>query len=167
MSRSWRNGLCVKLGVLSVASFAIWCGVVCWKRCLNRFWHFCCCCCGCLNYGRSVGWKSNGVPNSQNQQSAQEQKQAQEEARKNMLHSLIDNEARARLGRIALVDPAKARNIEDRIIILAQQGQVATVTDEQIKQILEGMDTSTHTTVTIRRTKGFDDDSDLDLEEDF
>lgn len=64
------------------------------------------------------------------------------------------------VGRIALVDPAKARNIEDRIIILAQQGQVATVkvcwgakyqvTDEQIKQILEGMDTSTHTTVTVR-----------------
>ena len=70
----------------------------------------------------------------------------------NPIHSEI-------VGRIALVDPAKARNIEDRIIILAQQGQVTTVsvffspkskvTDEQIKQILEGMDTSKHTTVTV------------------
>ena len=98
----------------------------------------------------------------QSQQKSQEQKQAQEEARKNMLHSLIDNEARARLGRIALVDPAKARNIEDRIIVLAQQGQIGTVTDEQVKQILEGMDTTVRTTVTIKRTKGFDDDDDLD-----
>lgn len=32
------------------------------------------------------------------------------------------------VGRIALVDPAKARNIEDRIIVLAQQGQIGTVT---------------------------------------
>lgn len=38
----------------------------------------------------------------------------------NPIHSEI-------VGRIALVDPAKARNIEDRIIILAQQGQVTTV----------------------------------------
>ena len=85
----------------------------------------------------------------QNQQQAQEQQKAQEEARKKLLHSLIDTDARARLGRIALVDPAKARNIEDRIILLAQQGSISTVTDEQIKAILEGMDNSSRTTVTV------------------
>lgn len=31
------------------------------------------------------------------------------------------------VGRIALVDPAKARNIEDRILILAQQGSITSV----------------------------------------
>lgn len=31
------------------------------------------------------------------------------------------------VGRIALVDPAKARSIEDRIIVLAQQGNIGTV----------------------------------------
>lgn len=31
------------------------------------------------------------------------------------------------VGRIAMVDPAKARNIEDRILILAQQGSISTV----------------------------------------
>ncbi|KAK8813739.1 double-stranded DNA-binding family protein [Blastocystis sp. ATCC 50177/Nand II] len=102
----------------------------------------------------------------QNQQQAKEQQQAQEEARKKLLHSLIDTEARARLGRIALVDPAKARSIEDRIIVLAQQGNIGTVTDAQVKAILEGMDTAAHTTVTIKRTKNFDDDDD-DIDDDF
>ena len=32
------------------------------------------------------------------------------------------------VGRISLVDPAKARSIEDRIIALAQRGQVSQVT---------------------------------------
>ena len=32
--------------------------------------------------------------------------------------------------RIALVDPAKARSIEDRIIALAQRGQVSQVREE-------------------------------------
>ncbi|KAK8799145.1 hypothetical protein WA171_005893 [Blastocystis sp. BT1] len=106
------------------------------------------------------------MPSSQSQQQAIEQQQAQEEARKKLLHSIIDSEARARLGRIALVDPAKARSIEDRILALAQQGTLSSVTDAQIKAILESMDTATHTTVTIKRTRNFDDEDDDD-DEDF
>ena len=58
-----------------------------------------------------------------------------------------------------MVDPTKARNIEDRILALAQQGSLRSVfillrcngqvTDNDIKAILEGMDTASHTTVTV------------------
>lgn len=61
-----------------------------------------------------------GPANDQN--SAEEQRQKQEEMRNAMLSSLLTQEARARLNTIALTKPEKGRMVEDILIQNARRG---------------------------------------------
>jgi programmed cell death protein 5 len=74
----------------------------------------------------------------QAQQAQQEKLAKQEEARQQMLESLLLGEAKERLNRIRLVKPEKVRQVEDLIIQLAQQRQLGgPVSDQQLCQLLE------------------------------
>ncbi len=54
-----------------------------------------------------------------------------------ILRTILDPQARARLGNIRLVKPELAANIENYLLGLASQGRApAQITDSQLKQIL-------------------------------
>ena len=72
------------------------------------------------------------------QQKAAEEQKKQEEAREQMINQILSPEAKERLGRIKLVKPEKARNVEDMLIIMARQHNIgAQVSDDQFKEILD------------------------------
>ncbi|MFX9845909.1 DNA-binding protein [Acinetobacter baumannii] len=101
-------------------------------------------------------------PNPGQQKVQEDAKREAEEQRTLMLSQLLTSEARARLARIALVKPEKARGVEDVIIRAAQSGQIAEkVSEERLISLLEQINTQTskETKVTIkRRTSVLDDD---------
>ncbi|KAH6765252.1 double-stranded DNA-binding family protein [Perilla frutescens var. hirtella] len=110
-----------------------------------------------------------GAGSHQGQGQGPEQHKAQEEAKREaeeqrqlMLTQILTSEARARLARIALVKPEKARGVEDVILRAAQMGQIVEkVSEEKLISLLEQINTKTtkETKVTIRRrTSVLDDD---------
>ncbi|KAL3851452.1 hypothetical protein ACJIZ3_013334 [Penstemon smallii] len=105
-----------------------------------------------------------GMGNNQNpgQQKAQEEaKMEAEEQRQLMLSQLLTAEARARVARIALVKPEKARGVEDVIIRAAQTGQIVEkVSEDRLISLLEQINTQTtkETKVTIKRRQSVLDD---------
>ena len=60
--------------------------------------------------------------NANDRNSAEEQRQKQEDMRNTMLSSLLTQEARARLNTIALAKPEKGRMVEDILIQNARRG---------------------------------------------
>lgn len=96
------------------------------------------------------------------QQKAQEEaKREAEEQRQLMLTQILTSEARARLARIALVKPDKARGVEDVVLRAAQMGQIVEkVSEERLISLLEQINTQTtkETKVTIRRRPSVLDD---------
>lgn len=95
----------------------------------------------------------------QNKQEDQKEKEAQKEAqRQQILDSLLGNEAKERLGRVKLVKPEKARQVEDALILMAQQRRISgPIPDEQVKQMLESLsDKATEIKIAHR---GKDDDA--------
>ncbi|CAA3000904.1 DNA-binding protein DDB_G0278111-like [Olea europaea var. sylvestris] len=97
---------------------------------------------------------SMGNPDSEQQKSQDEAKREADEQRQMMLSQILTSEARARLARIALVKPEKARGVEDVILRAAQMGQIAEkVSEERLISLLEQFNTQTtkETKVTIRR----------------
>ena len=75
-------------------------------------------------------------------------------------------EAADRLGRIRLVKEERATDIENRLIMLAQTGQLRSkVTEEQLKELLNAMsDNKEEEKIVVSRRKGWgldDDDDDL------
>ncbi|KAJ2718859.1 hypothetical protein GGI07_005546 [Coemansia sp. Benny D115] len=89
-------------------------------------------------------------------------KSQQEEARSNMLSQALDNNARERLGRIAIVKADRARAIEDMILRMIRMGQIRKkITEDELKEMLEQINEQHHqeTTIVYNR-KGFDDDDD-------
>ncbi|KAL7142538.1 hypothetical protein ABFS83_08G130100 [Erythranthe nasuta] len=78
-----------------------------------------------------------------------------------MLTRILTPEARARLARIALVKPDKARGVEDVILRAAQMGQIVEkVSEERLISLLEQINTQTtkETKVTIKRRQSVLDD---------
>ncbi|KAI3456061.1 hypothetical protein Pfo_012724 [Paulownia fortunei] len=79
-----------------------------------------------------------------------------------ILTQILTSEARARLARIALVKPEKARGVEDVIIKAAKMGQIVEkVSEERLISLLEQINTQTtkETKVIIkRRSSVLDDD---------
>ncbi|KAL2149878.1 hypothetical protein VTH82DRAFT_7554 [Thermothelomyces myriococcoides] len=75
--------------------------------------------------------------------SSQEQAQRQQqeaEARKSILNQILEPEAVDRLGRIRLVKEQRATDVENRLIMLAQTGQLRQkVTEAQLKDLLNAM----------------------------
>ncbi|KAI3466798.1 hypothetical protein Pfo_023461 [Paulownia fortunei] len=111
-----------------------------------------------------TGWivDLQGSSQSSEQQKVQEEaKREAEEQRQMMLTQILTSEARARLARIALVKPDKARGVEDVILRAAQMGQIAgKVSEERLITLLEQINTQTtkETKVTIKRRQNVLDD---------
>lgn len=84
-----------------------------------------------------------------------------------MLSQILFPEAADRLGRIRLVKESRAREIEDRLILLAQTGQLRQkVTEEQLKELLAAVAEKTkeeEERIVVSRRKGWDDEEDDDL----
>ncbi|KAL2473731.1 double-stranded DNA-binding family protein [Forsythia ovata] len=102
-----------------------------------------------------------GNTDPEQQKSQDEAKREAEEQRQMMLSQILTSEARARLARIALVKPDKARGVEDVILRAAQMGQIAEeVSEERLISLLEQINTQTtkETKVTIRRRPSILDD---------
>jgi programmed cell death protein 5 len=61
----------------------------------------------------------------------------EQDERKELLRRIMTPEARERLGRIRLVKPDTAKQIEEQLVYLAQTGRLRTlVDDEMLKKIL-------------------------------
>ncbi|KAK2058491.1 DNA-binding TFAR19-related protein [Colletotrichum caudatum] len=115
--------------------------------------------------GGAGGGSSGGGASKQQQQ---EQRQQQEhEARQQILNQILHPEAADRLGRIRLVKEQRAQEVENRLIMLAQSGQLRSkVTEAQLKELLSAVaDNKEEEKIVVSRRKGWDDDDDdlLDL----
>jgi DNA-binding TFAR19-related protein (PDSD5 family) len=82
-----------------------------------------------------------------------------------MLSQILQPEAADRLGRVRLVKESRATEVENRLIMLAQTGQIRQkVTEEQLKQLLNAAaDNKEEEKIVVSRRKGWDDDDDDDL----
>ncbi|CAF0730689.1 unnamed protein product [Adineta ricciae] len=102
-------------------------------------------------------------PNDRN--SAEEQRQKQEDMRNTMLSSLLTQEARARLNTISLTKPEKGRMVEDIILQNARRGAFGggKISEEQLIGLLEQVSKATEKTTKVnfdRRRAALDSDSD-------
>ncbi|TGJ68197.1 hypothetical protein EYR41_007262 [Orbilia oligospora] len=94
------------------------------------------------------------------------QREAETEARKSMLSQILTPEANDRLGRIALVKADRARDLENRLIMMARAGQIRQrITDTELRGMLESASGAEGKkeegkVVFRRRGGGFDDDDD-------
>ncbi|KAF4338491.1 hypothetical protein FBEOM_7636 [Fusarium beomiforme] len=102
---------------------------------------------------------------SSGQQEQQQRQQQQNDARQHILNQILHPEAADRLGRIRLVKEERAVDIENRLITLAQTGQLRQkVTEAQLKELLNAMSESKEEEkIVVSRRKAWDDDDDLDL----
>jgi len=67
----------------------------------------------------------------------EEREEKEQDERKELLRRIMTPEARERLGRIRLVKPEMAKQIEEQLVYLAQTGRLrALVDDEMLKKIL-------------------------------
>ncbi|OOF98587.1 hypothetical protein ASPCADRAFT_402942 [Aspergillus carbonarius ITEM 5010] len=97
----------------------------------------------------------------------EQRRQAEAERRTTILNQILEPEAADRLGRIRLVKESRAADVESRLLMLAQSGQLRQkVSEDQLKQLLNAMaenqrkDEEEHKIV-ISRRGGWDDDDDL------
>ncbi|KAF9068735.1 PDCD5-related protein [Rhodocollybia butyracea] len=109
--------------------------------------------------------------NAQGGQKAEDEaaKRAQEEQmRREMIATVLDNGARERLSRISLVSPERSRQIEMILVRMAQGGQLkGRVSENQLIELLDQMEnsqgqtSSKKSTIVFQRRKDFDDDFDI------
>ncbi|TPX13960.1 uncharacterized protein E0L32_005660 [Thyridium curvatum] len=89
------------------------------------------------------------------------------EARRGILDQILHPEAADRLGRIRMVKESRATEIENRLIMLAQTGQLRQkVTEDQLKELLNAVaDNNQQEKIVVKKHKRWDDDDDdlLDL----
>ncbi|KAK0723959.1 PDCD5-related protein [Apiosordaria backusii] len=92
-------------------------------------------------------------------------KEAEAETRKSILNQILHPEAADRLGRIRLVKEQRATDVENRLITLAQTGQLRQkVTEEQLKELLNAVaDTEKEEKIVVARRKGWEEEEDDDL----
>jgi programmed cell death protein 5 len=113
------------------------------------------------------GGSGGGGSPSQGGQNQDQQKQQQDEARQHVLSQILHPEAADRLGRIRMVKEQRATDVENRLITLAQTGQLRQkVTEEQLKELLNAVaDKKEEEKIVVSRRKAWDDDDDdfLDL----
>ncbi|PSR83848.1 PDCD5-related protein [Coniella lustricola] len=91
------------------------------------------------------------------------------EARQSILNQILHPEAADRLGRIRMVKEERAADIENRLIMLAQSGQLRSkVTEEQLKELLNAVaenNSKKEEKIVVNRRKAWEDEDDdlLDL----
>lgn len=89
------------------------------------------------------------------------------EARQLVLNQILHPEAADRLGRIRMVKEERATDVENRLIMLAQTGQLRQkVTEEQLKDLLNAVaenNSKKEEKIVINRRKGWEDEDDDDL----
>ncbi|KAM5347029.1 hypothetical protein ACJ41O_010034 [Fusarium nematophilum] len=112
---------------------------------------------------KAQGGNGGGGPSGQQDQG--QQRQQQDDARQHILNQILHPEAADRLGRIRLVKEERANDVENRLIMLAQTGQLRQkVTEAQLKELLNAMaDKKEEEKIVVSRRKAWDDDDDLDL----
>ncbi|GAB1312261.1 DsDNA-binding protein PDCD5, putative [Madurella fahalii] len=105
-----------------------------------------------------------GTSSGGGQEQAQRQQQ-EAEARQSVLNQILHPEAADRLGRIRLVKEQRATDVENRLIMLAQTGQLRQkVTEEQLKELLNAVaDNKEEEKIVVSRRKAWEDDDDDDL----
>ncbi|KAG7114452.1 DNA-binding protein like [Verticillium longisporum] len=96
------------------------------------------------------------------QEQAKQRQQQENEARQHILGQILQPEAADRLGRIRLVKEQRATEVENRLIMLAQSGQLQSkVTEAQLKELLNAVaDKQEEEKIVVSRRKGWDDDDD-------
>ncbi|TQW01044.1 hypothetical protein V2A60_002062 [Cordyceps javanica] len=96
-------------------------------------------------------------------QDQEQKKQQQDDARQSILNQILQPEAADRLGRIRLVKEERAAEIENRLIMLAQSGQLRQkVTEEQLKELLSAVaEKKEEEKIVVSRRKNWDDDDDF------
>ncbi|CAN8100698.1 unnamed protein product [Discula destructiva] len=100
---------------------------------------------------------------------AEQHKQQEAEARQHALNQILHPEAADRLARIRLVKESRATDIENRLIMLAQSGQLRSkVTEEQLKDLLNAVaenNQKQEEKIVVSRRKAWEDEDDdlLDL----
>ncbi|KAK4162488.1 PDCD5-related protein [Cladorrhinum sp. PSN259] len=104
--------------------------------------------------------KASGGGSGQEQQASRQQ---ESDARQAILNQILHPEAADRLGRIRLVKESRATDVENRLIMLAQTGQLRSkVTEEQLKELLNAVaDTKEEEKIVVTSRKRWDDDDDL------
>ncbi|CAI7563987.1 unnamed protein product [Penicillium palitans] len=114
------------------------------------------------------GPRGGGPGGQDGGEQAQQRRQAEAEQRASILQQILDPDAADRLGRIRLVKESRATDIENRLIMLAQSGQLRSkVTETQLKELLGAVaenqrkEEEEHKIVISRRKGGWDDDDDL------
>lgn len=91
------------------------------------------------------------------------------EARQHALSQILHPEAADRLGRIRMVKESRATDIENRLLMLAQSGQLrAKVTEAQLKDLLSAVaenNQKQEEKIVVNRRKAWEDEDDdlLDL----
>lgn len=90
------------------------------------------------------------------------------EARQSILNQILHPEAADRLGRIRMVKESRATDVENRLIMLAQSGQLRQkVTEDQLKDLLNAVaenNQKQEEKIVVNRRKAWEDeDDDLDL----
>ncbi|ROT37665.1 DNA-binding TFAR19-related protein, partial [Sodiomyces alkalinus F11] len=110
-----------------------------------------------------AGAGSGGGGSGSQQQQAEQKQQQEAEQRQYILSQILHPEAADRLGRIRLVKEQRATEVENRLIMLAQTGQLRQkVTEAQLKELLNAVaDTREEEKIVVSRRKGWDDDDDL------
>ncbi|KAJ8592621.1 DNA-binding TFAR19-related protein [Rhizopogon salebrosus TDB-379] len=111
------------------------------------------------------GLSPQGQPAGAEEES--KRKAAEDDMRRDMIATILDNGARERLSRIALVSPERSRQIETIILRMAQGGQLRErVSEKQLIDLLDQMEnvqskSSSKTTIVYQRRRDFDDDDDF------
>ncbi|KAF5379924.1 hypothetical protein D9757_007211 [Collybiopsis confluens] len=80
----------------------------------------------------------DGAQGTQKAAEEAERRAQEEELRRNMMATVLDNGARERLSRISLVSPERSRQIETILLRMAQSGQLrGRVTEDQLIELLD------------------------------
>ncbi|KAL8413640.1 hypothetical protein RB594_005053 [Gaeumannomyces avenae] len=111
-----------------------------------------------------AGNKASGGGGGQAQQ-AEQKRQQEADARNGILNQILHPEAMDRLGRIRLVKESRATEVENRLIMMAQSGQLRQkVTEDQLKELLNAVsDKQEEEKIVVSRRKGWADEDDDDL----
>ncbi|UJR33246.1 hypothetical protein I4U23_020701 [Adineta vaga] len=118
-----------------------------------------------LQQQQQLGQQRSPGVDSNDRNSAEEQRHKQEDMRNTMLTSLLTQEARARLNTISLTKPEKGRMVEDILLQNARRGAFGggKISEEQLIGLLEQVSKATEKTTKVnfdRRRAALDSDSD-------